>query len=144
MSSPHEGGSLSEMAQEGTSMPNDAGQMNTLPSISGPSDSLDSATPDLASAATNANDISRITADKSAPTEAVTGTGDALPASIGTKNLTTGGGDPRAKGHPRYEKHVKQHDTEFWGGSGGPGVEVAPGQEDESEEALRSKRDGVE
>ena len=144
MSSPHQGGSLSEMAQDGTSMPNDAGKMNIIPSKSGPSDSLDSTAPDLASAATNPSDIPRNTADKNPPTEAFTGTGDALPAGVGTKNLTTGGGDPRAKGHPRYEKHARQHNTEFDGGSGGPDVEAAPGEEDESEETLRSRRDGVE
>ncbi|KAE8150905.1 hypothetical protein BDV25DRAFT_139342 [Aspergillus avenaceus] len=36
MSNPHQGGSLSEMAPKGTSIPNDAGKQNTIPSVPRP------------------------------------------------------------------------------------------------------------
>lgn len=65
-SDPHTGGSITDMAVEGTSVPNDAGKMNTIPSKARPDQVADRADPNdlggsnLDSAATNASDIPRV------------------------------------------------------------------------------------
>lgn len=65
-SDPHTGGDLSDMAAEGTTMPNDAGKMNLIPSVPRPdqiasdTDANDLGSADLEGAATNADDIPRV------------------------------------------------------------------------------------
>ena len=62
-----QGGSLTEMAVEGTRVPDDAGTQNTLPSVPRPDQITDSSNDpnnlgatDLAGAADNAQDVSRV------------------------------------------------------------------------------------
>ena len=64
---PHKGGSLSEMAVSGTTMPNDAGVQNLIPSVprsdqisSTADDPNDLGARDLAGVADNPTDISRV------------------------------------------------------------------------------------
>ena len=63
---PHQGGDLFDMAKDGTTMPNDAGAHRLIPSvprpdqITDPSDPDDPGAADLAGAADNATDISRV------------------------------------------------------------------------------------
>ena len=62
-----QGGSITEMAAEGTKVPDDAGTQNTIPSLPRPDQITDSSkdpndlgTTDLAGAADNAQDVSRV------------------------------------------------------------------------------------
>lgn len=62
-----QGGSITEMAAEGTKVPDDAGTQNTIPSVPRPdqitdpsNDPNDLGTTDLAGAADNAQDVSRV------------------------------------------------------------------------------------
>lgn len=62
-----QGGSLTDMAVEGTKVPDDAGTQNTIPSVPRPdqivdssNDSNDLGATDLAGVADNAQDISRV------------------------------------------------------------------------------------
>lgn len=75
---PHQGGDLFDMAKDGTSMPNDAGKMNIIPSVPRPGEgegvAIGNRAP-LASAAGNATDISRGVKDMGATGEVETGTG---------------------------------------------------------------------
>ncbi|KAL9617716.1 MAG: hypothetical protein Q9160_007490 [Pyrenula sp. 1 TL-2023] len=154
-SDPHTGGDLMDMAATGTKIPNDAGKMNTIPSVprpdqiaSGPdSNYLGSA--DIETAADNAGDIPRSTRDN-APNEVLTGTGDSLPSTVDSKRLhnVPGGvpNDPQAKGHPRYEKHVRQGAAdEVLGAGEGPYAEQTVNPEegerarDEATEKLERK-----
>ena len=49
-----------------------------------------------------------------------------------------------AKGSGRYEKHIRQNQSNEESLAGdGPGVQAAPGEEDMDQEALRSKREQV-
>ena len=64
-----QGGSITEMAVQGTKVPDDAGTQNTIPSVPRPDqitssseDSNDLGATDLAGAADNAQDISRVQA----------------------------------------------------------------------------------
>lgn len=63
-SDPHQGGDLFDMAKDGTSIPNDAGKMNIIPSVPRPDQINDSpndlGAADLSSAADNPIDISRV------------------------------------------------------------------------------------
>ena len=66
-SDPKQGGDLFDMAKDGTSMPNDAGKMNVLPSVPRPDQITDPVTDpnnlgsvDAEGAADNATDISRV------------------------------------------------------------------------------------
>ncbi|KAJ9245730.1 hypothetical protein DTO169E5_449 [Paecilomyces variotii] len=121
MSSPHQGGSLSDFAQSGTSIPNDAGIQNTLPSVTRPDQQRHhhqfeyegQDQPSLAMAADNPRDMPRSTRDMHASGEVTTGTGDALPAEIESKRLHYGGRDPGAKGDPRNLKHAVQNRSQF-------------------------------
>ncbi|KAL9116268.1 MAG: hypothetical protein Q9187_007210, partial [Circinaria calcarea] len=60
---PHQGGDLFDMAKDGTTMPNDAGKQNLIPSVPRPDQISDSpndfGAPDLQRAAENPTDISR-------------------------------------------------------------------------------------
>lgn len=67
------------MAATGTTMPNDAGKMNLIPSVprpgQGQDDNLGGNRDSLAAAADNATDIPRGTVDIGATGEVMTGTG---------------------------------------------------------------------
>ena len=93
-SDPHTGGRLEDMATTGTKIPNDAGVQRIIPSVARPDQRAENsqfsndglAAADLQSAADNAGDVARRNADMGLGTgEAVTGLGDQLPASVGTK-----------------------------------------------------------
>jgi len=116
-SDPKQGGDLSDMAATGTTVPNDAGVQNLIPSKPRSDQLADETDPnnlgadDLATAADNPGDIPRSTKDTSVAPDILTGTGDSLPGQTASKRLhpTPGGGphDPLSKGHPRTEKHAK-------------------------------------
>lgn len=62
-SDPHQGGDLFDMAKDGTTIPNDAGKQNIIPSVPRPdqvNDPNDIGAPDLARAADNPNDVPRV------------------------------------------------------------------------------------
>lgn len=160
---PHQGGDLFDMAKDGTTMPNDAGKQNLIPSVPRPDQISDSSNdpgaPDLQRAADNPTDISRVVfppplfhapsltdhsffrpqsnRDIASTGEVLTGTGDALPAQVESKRLHMSANNPLAKGHDRYDKHTvqKESDLERYAGEGA-GMEEVPG-----EEGLEGKRE---
>jgi len=144
MTDPHQGGDLSDMAASGTSVPNDAGVQNLIPSVPRP-DQLDenstSSADNLAGAADNGADLPRSNKDIGATGEVVTATGDQLPAQVESKNLHFGANGPLAKGHDRMDKHVRQKesDLERYAGEGAE-VEKAPGEEEESLDTVRERK----
>jgi hypothetical protein len=86
----HQGGRLEDMAEKGTSIPNDAGVQRLIPSVPRP-DQIDPS-PDYshtnpALATDNAIDIPRGAGDRGVPGEVFTATGDQLPANVEKKNL---------------------------------------------------------
>ena len=90
-SDPHQGGRLEDMAPTGTSIPGDAGNMRTIPSVPRP-DQIDPNPADYshanpAHAADNAFDIPRGTRDRGVTAEVITGIGDQLPGSVEKKNM---------------------------------------------------------
>jgi len=139
---PHQGGDLFDMAAEGTSIPNDAGVMNTIPSKPRPGQGEDAATANrsnLAGAADNPTDIPRSMRDMGATGEVETGTGDQMPANVESKRLHFGANDSQSKGHDRYEKHSKQKQVEERYAGDGPGVDLQP-----SEDSLAGREDVTE
>ena len=70
MADPKQGGSLADMAAEGTSIPSDAGTQRTIPSVPNPHQAAASSS---AGAADNAADIPRSARDVGATGEVVTG-----------------------------------------------------------------------
>ena len=74
---PHQEGDLSSMAPAGTTMPNDAGKMNVLPSVPRPDEGFDSKEEviDVNAAQRQGRDIPRSYRDISATGEVETGTG---------------------------------------------------------------------
>ncbi|KAI9839865.1 MAG: hypothetical protein M1819_000057 [Sarea resinae] len=143
---PHEGGSLTSMAESGTTMPNDAGKQNLIPSVPNPaqasaptSGGLGATSP--ATAADNATDMPRGPADTGASADLVTGTGDALPASVTSKNLHMTADNDLAKGSARADKHARSNRSEFETLAGeGAGVEPAPGEEGDAQDAVRDRK----
>jgi hypothetical protein len=141
---PHQGGRLEDMAQHGTSLPNDAGLHRTIPSVPRPDQinppaSLSHTSP--AVAADNSFDIPRSTRD-SGPTGAVmTGTGDALHANVEKKNLDDAGLWPGAKGHDREAKHLKKGNFYDKMAQEHHGVQAAPGEEGLDQETLLERRE---
>lgn len=117
----HRGGTLSEMAPTGTTMPNDAGLQNTIPSKARPDQQSEDhrfgydgvAQPSVAMAADNATDIPRSTRDIGQTGEVMTGTGDTLPAEVESKNLSFAVNDPGGKGHDRTMKHAVKNRGDF-------------------------------
>jgi hypothetical protein len=93
---PHQGGSLFEMAASGTTIPNDAGKMNTLPSVARPDqraehfgfDNAGIAEPSTAKAVDNATDLPRSTRDMGETGEVITGTGNSMPAGVESKHVS--------------------------------------------------------
>lgn len=110
----HRGGKLEDMAPTGTTMPNDAGVQNTIPSKARPDQrdedprfSYDGlALPTVPMAADNATDMPRSTRDVGQTGEVMTATGDSLPAEIETKRMRSQTNDPGARGSLRDIKHA--------------------------------------
>lgn len=126
---PHQGGSLSEMAQTGTSIPNDAGKMRTIPSVPRPDqraehfdfDNEGVAEPTTAAAADNAVDIPRSTRDVSMTGEVMTATGDSMPAGVESKrqigsNIPGGQGDSRDLKHANFNRSAFDRNATEQGG----------------------------
>lgn len=118
---PHQGGTLAEMAPEGTKIPNDAGKMNTIPSVPRP-DQRDEhpyynneglAQPSTAMAADNATDLPRSTRDRGQTGEVVSGTGDSMPAAIESKRAFMGANVPGGSGDTRDVKHQNYIRSKF-------------------------------
>ena len=77
----HRGGSLEELAVQGTKIPNDAGIQNTIPSVPRPDQITEDSgigAADIQGAADNATDIPRRNKDIGATSEVLTGTGGTL------------------------------------------------------------------
>jgi len=116
---PHQGGDLFDMAKDGTSIPNDAGKQNLIPSVPHPDQVTDDnnfgnnlGADNLAAAADNATDISRSHRDIASTGEVTTGTGNTLPSEAETKRMHYSGG-PLDKGHDRYDKHTRSKESQF-------------------------------
>ncbi|GME27240.1 ATP-dependent metalloprotease [Neofusicoccum parvum] len=149
-SDPHTGGTLESMAATGTTMPNDAGRQNVIPSGPRDTSAADPADlnplgsrPDIQSAAGNAFDAPRRARnDAGATGEVVSGVGAAVPASVETKRTDFDASKhaPGAKGHGR-DVNAGQHVDGFGGlAAEGAGVDRAPGEEEEAEEEVRAKK----
>ncbi|KAF2265856.1 hypothetical protein CC78DRAFT_514854 [Lojkania enalia] len=140
---PHQGGRLEDMAPTGTSVPNDAGKYNTLPSVPRP-DQVDPSPVDFshanpAHAADNTFDIPRGTKDRGITGEVMTGIGDQLTSNIEKKRLDDASYDPRAHGHQQYAKHARQHQPDNMV-HGDHNVQAAPGEELDNQDALLDRR----
>lgn len=117
----HQGGSLSDMAPGGTTMPNDAGKMNIIPSVPRPDqraehfgfDNDGLAEPSRAFAADNATDLPRSTRDVGQTGEVVSGTGNTIPASIESKRAYMGSNIPGGAGDTRDIKHHNYNRSAF-------------------------------
>jgi len=148
MSGRDSGGDILDMAQKGTTVPDDSAVPRTIPSKPRPGEAADHDDPNqlggrtLADAATNPGDIPRTTKD-TAVNEVLTGTGDALPPQIDSKRMhNVPGGvthDAKSKGSTRYTEHSVQQNDFVKGASAGAGVEKAPGQEDLTDEQAADK-----
>ncbi|KAG0650505.1 hypothetical protein D0Z07_3343 [Hyphodiscus hymeniophilus] len=127
---PHQGGDLFDMAAEGTSIPNDAGKMNIIPSKPRPGEAegnVNGNQKPLADAASNPADIPRSVRDMGATSEVETRTRDQLPAQVESKRLHFGANDPLSKGHDRYEKHSRQKESDLERyATEGSGVDLQP------------------
>lgn len=118
---PHQGGSLSEMATSGTAIPNDAGKMNTIPSVPRPDQRVDHfgfdnagvAEPSTAMAADNATDMPRSTRDVGQTGEVISGTGNSMPAGVEAKHAYMGANHHAGHGDTRDLKHQKYGRSEF-------------------------------
>lgn len=123
MTDSHQGGSLSEMAPGGTSIPNDAGKQNTIPSVPRPDQKSESAEfnneglaqPSSAFAADNATGLPRGPADSGATGEVLTGTGNSVGAGVESKGNQPGAGYPGAGARPDT-KNLKHTAAEGGGG----------------------------
>ncbi|KAF2143799.1 uncharacterized protein K452DRAFT_285838 [Aplosporella prunicola CBS 121167] len=86
----HTGGNLSDMAVKGTTVPGDAGKMNTIPSVARADQTSENSShnplgaADVHSAADNATALGL---DHGATGGVVSGTGDQLPASVESKRM---------------------------------------------------------
>lgn len=119
---PHVGGSLSEMAPEGTKVPQDAAAINPIPSVPRPDqreehhqfDREGLGEPNQQMAADNARDMPRSTKDIGpSGGEVITGVGDTLPAEVESKRLNIGAADAGAKGSVRSLKHGNLNRSKF-------------------------------
>ena len=112
----HQGGSLSEMAPQGTSIPNDAGKQYTIPSVPRPDQKAENAEfnnegvaqPSSAFAADNATSLPRGPGDLGATGEVVTGTGNSIGAGVESKKTQPGANYPGAGARPdnKAAKHT--------------------------------------
>jgi len=145
----HRGGDLSDMAASGTSVPNDAGKQNLIPSVPRPDQTAENAafhqgfinSGDPQGAVGNTTDMPRQFKDIGATGEVISGTGDQLSAQIESKNLHFGANDPLAKGHDRYDKHARQKESDFERYAGaGAGADVPPGEEELNQDQVRDAK----
>ena len=121
MTDPHQGGTLSEMAPSGTSIPNDAGTQNTIPSVPRPDqrtenpqfDNQGLAEPTSVLAADNATDLPRSTRDVGMTGEVLSGTGNSMPAGVEAKRNEIGADHPGARGDMRNLKHASHNKSAF-------------------------------
>lgn len=134
-----QGGSLSDMAVSGTTVPSSSAEPYIIPSVPRPDQTTDSSsdpndlgTTDLAGAADNASDMPKSTLDTAPSSSIITGTGDAIPAEAASKRMHELGNADLSKGHARYDKHVRQKGSDFEKGAAG-------GEDAEREEVV----DGV-
>ncbi|KAI1781487.1 hypothetical protein F4818DRAFT_399143 [Hypoxylon cercidicola] len=85
-----EGGDLSQMAKDGTSIPGDAGKQNTIPSVPNP-DQKRNTGGGIGAASLNSAADNPVGAAKNADSDAVTATGHSLPQSTAAKPSGSGG-----------------------------------------------------
>ncbi|KAJ5646451.1 hypothetical protein N7490_002823 [Penicillium lividum] len=104
-SNSHEGGSLTDMAPNGTSIPNTAGKQNIIASIPRPDQRIESYVcygglpqPTSAMAADNTTEMPRSISDRGETGEVMTGTGDSMPAGVESKLPYIGKDIPRRSG----------------------------------------------
>ncbi|KAL8811291.1 MAG: hypothetical protein Q9223_007563 [Gallowayella weberi] len=135
-----QGGSLSDMAATGTTIPSDSATQRTIPSKPRPdqttfssSDSNDLGSTDLAGVADNAGDMPQSVRDQAPTSSIITGTGDAMPDEASSKRLHELGNPDLSKGHARYDKHVRQKGSDQEKGA------IGMGEDEDAEEV----RDGV-
>lgn len=109
------------MAPEGTTVPNDAGKMNTIPSVPRP-DQRDEhpyyhnegvAQPSTAMAADNATDLPRSTRDRGQTGEVISGTGNSMPAATESKRTFMGSNVPGGSGDTRDVKNQNYNRSKF-------------------------------
>ncbi|KAB8264557.1 hypothetical protein BDV32DRAFT_145242 [Aspergillus pseudonomiae] len=120
-SSSHQGGTLSEMAPRGTTIPNDAGKQNTIPSGPRPEqrsenrlfDNQGLGQPSSAFAADNDATMPRGPRDPGMSGEVVTGTSNTLPAEGESKGNQIGTDRPGVRGDTRNLKHGKVKGSEL-------------------------------
>ncbi|KAL8782732.1 MAG: hypothetical protein Q9213_005156 [Squamulea squamosa] len=135
-----QGGSLSDMAVEGTTVPSDSAKPNIIPSKPRPDqttfssdDPNDLGSTDLAGVADNTNDMPKSVLDQAPSSSIISGTGDAIPDEASSKRLHELGNPDLSKGHARYDKHVRQKGSDHEKGA------VGMGEDEDAEEV----RDGV-
>ncbi|KAI4137121.1 MAG: hypothetical protein L6R39_007470 [Caloplaca ligustica] len=130
-----QGGSLTDMAVEGTTVPSDSATQRTIPSVPRPdqttalNDPNDLGTTDLAGQADNTNDMPKSVQDNAPTADIITGTGDAIPSSAATKNLHELGNPDASKGHARDDKHAKQKRSDQEQGAALAGEDAAEAEE---------------
>lgn len=146
---PHVGGDLSDMAAEGTRMPNDAGSYDLLPSVPDEHQKAENPAfhqqyinaPDPQGAVDNAVDMPRRFQDTGETGEVITGIGDQMPPDVERKRfgLDEGGG-PAAKGNPRDGKASKEKEgIERFAGEGAE-VDPQPGEEGLEQDEIRPQK----
>ena len=134
------------MAADGTSIPGDAGKMNTIPSVPNPHQASDAkaglGAPEGASAADNPTDMPRNPRDMAGGgDEVITGVGDQMPGEATSKHTHFGGGNPLAKGSERYDKHTKSKESDLeYKAQAGAEVVPQPGEENLSQDQIRDKK----
>ncbi|KAL8727809.1 MAG: hypothetical protein Q9166_005801 [cf. Caloplaca sp. 2 TL-2023] len=135
-----QGGSLSDMAVEGTTVPSDSATPRTIPSKPRPDqktqssdDPNDLGSTNLSGVADNIGDMPKSVRDQAPTSSIITGTGDALPDEASSKRLHELGNADLSKGHARYDKHVRQKGSDQEKGA------VGMGEDEDAEEV----RDGV-
>ena len=134
------------MAVDGTSVPHDAGKMNTIPSVPNRHQASDAAdglgAPTTASAADNPVDMPRGPGDKGAGVgEIITGTGDQMPGATSTKHTHFDGGNPLAKGSQRYDKHTRDKQSDLDSGAqASHEVAPQPGEERMPQDQVRDSK----
>ena len=138
-----------DMAVDGATIPGDAGEQRTIPSVPNPHQMAENnetdgglGMPDIAGAADNPSDMPRNPRDMGAGTgEAISGTGHQMPGEVNTKNAHFGGNNSLAKGSTRYDKHQKHKESDLDANAqAGHEAVPAPGEEGESQDSIRDKK----
>ncbi|KAI1402190.1 hypothetical protein F4819DRAFT_485808 [Hypoxylon fuscum] len=86
-----EGGDLSQMAKDGTSIPGDAGKQNTIPSVPNPDQKHRDTGGGIGATSLNSAADNPIGGGKNADNDAVTATGHSVPQSTAAKPSGSGG-----------------------------------------------------